>query len=334
MFLSIVIPVYNTEKYLDECLLSILGQDIPGDTYEVICVNDGSTDRSLEILRRYEKDYPNVTVIDRPNGGVCEARNAGLLAARGEYIWYVDSDDMLRENCLPELGASLGQTKCDRLVVGSSNCTEDGKRIPAEKGYTPWENSVVWRNIFHRAFLLERNLMFHYPELTFGEDALYIYEIRRHLPACSEWKEQVYIHRNRPGSLSTETSAEIQDRRLRSTIREAEIMKAYCEQDDVPETETANRFMSFWLGCLYAIAQMPRKTAKIYLWELKKVGLYPCRKPKACTTDHCPDITRTDIVGKVLHYLYVNLGRRWCYWAMRAYFAMSRIKNEMFKEHP
>lgn len=163
MFLSIVIPVYNTEEYLDECLLSILGQDIPGDTYEVICVNDGSTDKSLEILRQYEKDYPNVTVIDRPNGGVCEARNAGLLAARGEYIWYVDSDDMLRENCLPELGAILGQTKCDRLVVGSSNCMENGKRIAAEKGYTPWENSVVWRNVFRRKFLLERNLLFHYP---------------------------------------------------------------------------------------------------------------------------------------------------------------------------
>ena len=333
MFLSFIIPVYNVENYLDDCLVSILRQGISSELFEIVCVNDGSTDGSLGILRQYEKEYLNVKVIDQPNGGVCKARNAGLLAAKGDYIWYMDSDDMIREGCLAELKDILMREKCDRLVVGNCDCTENGEHILSEKGYTAWEKSVVWRNIFRRRFLLDRDLLFHYPELTFGEDALYMYEVCRQQPTRAEWKAQVYIHRVRPGSLSTEMSPETRDRRIRCAIREAEIMKGYCEQDSIVDAETANRFMAFWLGGLFSIAQMPRKTADIYLRELKKVGLYPYKKPKECTTDHCPEITRTGLIGKILHYLYVNLGRPWCYWAMRSYFAAARIKNGRIKEN-
>lgn len=88
MFLSFIIPVYNTEAYLEECLQSILNQDIPANDYELVCINDGLKDGSLDILRRYKRTYPNITVIDQENGCVCRARNTGLRAAKGEYIWY------------------------------------------------------------------------------------------------------------------------------------------------------------------------------------------------------------------------------------------------------
>ena len=118
MFLSFIIPVYNTEAYLDECLQSLLNQDIPAADYELVCVNDGSTDGSLQLLRHYEQEYANVTVINQENGGVCRARNTGLRAARGEYVWFFDSDDVLRHNSLGILLEKSRERSCDRIIVG------------------------------------------------------------------------------------------------------------------------------------------------------------------------------------------------------------------------
>ena len=103
MFLSFIVPVYNTEMYLRECLDSLLTQDIPYDDYEIICVNDGSTDGSLQILREYERNCSNVTVIDQANSGVSTARNAGLDIARGQYIWFIDSDDVVLHDILGDV---------------------------------------------------------------------------------------------------------------------------------------------------------------------------------------------------------------------------------------
>lgn len=98
MFISVIIPVYNVEKYIEECLNSILCQSIK-DT-EIICINDGSTDRSYEILKRYEELYPQIKVISQENKGLSEARNAGINMAQGAYLCFVDSDDMLTQDAL------------------------------------------------------------------------------------------------------------------------------------------------------------------------------------------------------------------------------------------
>lgn len=98
--LSIVIPVYNVERYIEKCLLSCLRQDLSPKQYEIIVVNDGSPDASLSIAERVAKDYLNVTIISQDNQGLSGARNTGLKHAKGEYIWFVDSDDYIEENCL------------------------------------------------------------------------------------------------------------------------------------------------------------------------------------------------------------------------------------------
>ena len=103
MFLSIITPVYNTAKYLPACLDSLLDQGIPYEEYEVILINDGSTDHSAEILDRYANEYPNLRVIHKENSGVSATRNIALDMAQGEYIWFIDSDDFIEKNVLPEL---------------------------------------------------------------------------------------------------------------------------------------------------------------------------------------------------------------------------------------
>ena len=99
LMLSIVVPVYNAERYLEECLRSLFVQDIPADTYEVIAVDNGSRDGSAALIKQLQNEYANlrlVTLIENqlPSG----ARNAGMDAAKGKYMMFVDSDDYLYPN--------------------------------------------------------------------------------------------------------------------------------------------------------------------------------------------------------------------------------------------
>ena len=90
---SIIVPIYNTEKYLEECLKSIVTQSYP--YLEIICVNDGSTDKSSEIIEKFAKNDRRIVVINQENKGLSAARNVGTDKARGEYIMYVDADDFI-----------------------------------------------------------------------------------------------------------------------------------------------------------------------------------------------------------------------------------------------
>ena len=124
MFLSFIVPVYNAETYLAECLRSLEEQDIPKKDYEILCVNDGSTDSSPSILAEFSAQYPNLTVIHKENGGVTTARNAGLDAAQGDYIWFVDADDFIKPGILSSLRSTAMETNCDRLIVGGYQFTD------------------------------------------------------------------------------------------------------------------------------------------------------------------------------------------------------------------
>ena len=96
--ISVIIPIYNSKKYLERCLDSILSQN--GVEVEVICIDDGSTDRTADILNKYEKRYFNVTAIRNENNkGVGSSRNEGLKLASGRYIQFVDADEIGRASC-------------------------------------------------------------------------------------------------------------------------------------------------------------------------------------------------------------------------------------------
>lgn len=109
--ISIIIPVYNVEKYVGKCLSSLVDQTFTD--FEIIAVNDGSKDDSLDILRRFEERYDFVKVIDQKNGGIANARNNGLAAARGEYVCFVDSDDYVGPTYLEELYNACVDTGSD-----------------------------------------------------------------------------------------------------------------------------------------------------------------------------------------------------------------------------
>lgn len=110
--LSIIIPVYNVEKYVAQCLDSCINQTgVSHNNYEIIVVNDGTPDNSMEIVNRYQKLYPSlITIHEQDNGGLSAARNSGIDIAKGEYVWFVDSDDWIVEGCLKYIINKLTET--------------------------------------------------------------------------------------------------------------------------------------------------------------------------------------------------------------------------------
>ena len=114
MKLSIIVPVYNVADYLAKCLDSLLTQDLPQNEYEIIVVNDGSTDNSGDIAQQYADKYAGITLINQANQGLSGARNTGIQQAKGDYIQFVDSDDYLE---VYVLGGLMKQIEKDKLDV-------------------------------------------------------------------------------------------------------------------------------------------------------------------------------------------------------------------------
>lgn len=114
--ISVIVPVYNVEAYVRECIDSLLAQDMPG--LELIFVNDGSTDGSRGILEEYSRMYDNVIVIDQENSGQSVAKNNGVKAASGKYISFVDADDIMMEGALRVLFDKAEQNSCPMVVGG------------------------------------------------------------------------------------------------------------------------------------------------------------------------------------------------------------------------
>lgn len=111
--LSIIIPLYNTEKYIARCIRSCVEQSVESSDYEIIVVNDGSTDNSLQIAKSFENDYPHITVVTQKNQKQGAARNKGLTLAKGEYIWFVDSDDWIEPTAVKDLITIVQDNKVD-----------------------------------------------------------------------------------------------------------------------------------------------------------------------------------------------------------------------------
>jgi len=324
LFLSMIVPVYNAEKYIAECLNSLLSQDLPWQDFEIICVNDGSRDNSLSILQNFSDCHANIRILNKENGGVTTARNAGLEAAQGDYIWFIDADDLIKENILGQLKAMIPETGCDRVVFGAyqftDSLTQEELELSGNKQLvtnTSWHDAVVWRCLLKKDFLIQNDLYFRYPELTHGEDGLFMYEVTLAAPVTVSTEEVLYFYRVHSGSADTSVSIENQMRKLRSHIRITRILQEYFLAMKNPEDGAANKLMVFlWLS-LYQASQLPYREARTATKELQKYGLFPYRRPAQCSLETSYMTDRTDIVGRLFDWIYLHLHTRWGYALMR-----------------
>ena len=209
MFLSFVVPAYNVESFIERCVLSICNQNISKDIYEIIVVNDGSTDNTLLKINSLISKYAeyNIVIIDKPNGGLSSARNAGMAVANGEYIWFVDSDDYIEENCLLDIKQYIEKyNKVDVLLFSTDYVYDDApsvinlRRLPIEQ-YTKGSDifftdyrypySGVQFAIYKHSYLKSLNLEF--KEGIYFEDLLYMTLLLAGNPQCV-YIDKVYYH--------------------------------------------------------------------------------------------------------------------------------------------
>lgn len=139
MKLSIIIPMYNAASSIEKCLESTQKQDLDKSDYEVIVINDGSWDNSLEVTESVIARYNNIHVYSQENGGLSMARNAGLDKAVGDYIFFLDSDDWIAENCLKKIVRTCEENDLDMLRICAANVIE---RV-AHRRFSVRENEVV-----------------------------------------------------------------------------------------------------------------------------------------------------------------------------------------------
>ncbi|MGL4866630.1 MAG: glycosyltransferase [Cetobacterium sp.] len=214
--LSIVVPIYNVEKYLKDCLESLFS--IKNIKKEIILVNDGSTDGSLKIAEEYKKNYPNETIlINKKNGGLSSARNAGLDIAKGKYISFIDSDDFI-DSLKYEQVFNMGKKMGLDIIVGTAIKYKDGN---LEKFYRSEEivNSEiltgneflelsfktncyrmeVWDDIYLTSLLKENNIQF--KEGLLHEDELFTPIVFSKAKKVKLINTSFYYYRQREGSI-------------------------------------------------------------------------------------------------------------------------------------
>ncbi|MFI1773825.1 glycosyltransferase [Thalassobellus citreus] len=210
--LSIVVPVYNVAAYLEKCVHSCFDQNVNKKLYEIILVNDGSTDNSLELCKKLKLQYPDISIVSQENKGLSGARNTGLKHSKGDYIWFVDSDDWISSNCLINIFKKLN-SKLDIIWLGH-DVWYLGK---STKNYIPQQIShaitgedffinhlenqfYIWKFIYNRNFLLANNLTFFegilYEDLEFTPRALV------HAKKCITISEICYHYLVREGSIA------------------------------------------------------------------------------------------------------------------------------------
>lgn len=275
MFLSIIIPVYNCEKYLEDCLLSCLRQDLSADEYEILCINDGSTDSSGEILKKYEDMYNHIIVFTQDNKGVSAARNVGLDNAQGEFIMFVDGDDLIRNNVFASLKSMVEQTGCDRLefggYIGKSKVIEDlCDKKPNPNCFYP---DLLWLNIFRRQAIKKYKLRF-IEGITHSEDILFVNDFRNICIDSVEYPETVYYYRRHSGSATDRSSLNTKLNMIDSYCK----IVCLCRDRMFDNTYKKDLIFPFWCKHMFYliryIPELPYKNRYQILLLLKKLKPY------------------------------------------------------------
>ncbi len=159
--LSIIVPIYNVEPYVERCLRSLEDQDIPKSDYEIICVNDGSPDQSREVVMRLQKEFYNIVLIDQENQGVSMARNNGIDIARGKYLLMVDPDDYVKANSFKNKLDVLDEYNLD---IGFTGFTILDQALEVEYCYDPIsKKNKVCTGIYYKNIQMKGRYPIHDP---------------------------------------------------------------------------------------------------------------------------------------------------------------------------
>lgn len=232
--ISVIVSMYNIEEFVEECVKSLVNQTLKD--IEIILVNDGSSDGTYDIAQRFSNLYSHVQVINKANGGLSSARNAGLSKAKGEYVAFVDGDDYVLPNMFEIMYENARKNNADMVMVGYMRLLEDGtlnfdREMTEQKIFTHKKviqgkseiqndvlapmigvlpesdndielNSCVWRNLYRKEVLDQCGVKFKSEREYISEDMMFHLELLPHLNIISTICKPAYIYRFNRNSLT------------------------------------------------------------------------------------------------------------------------------------
>ena len=304
--LSVIIPVYNLENYIENCVYSLEKQDFLPEEYEIICVNDGSIDQSEERIRKLQEQYTNIRLINQKNSGVSAARNTGIQNAQGEYIWFVDGDDLVRPDCLGKLYRTAADNQLDKLLfrycfihnqqeyrekiqealapAPELLMGENGWTFAGDKRLPEW--NIACNYWIRREVLLKYHLSFPV-HVTFGEDKEFAYWMDHCTGKAGCLQQEIYFYLIREDSaMHTFMSDQKFESYIKGRISLAQhehFLFQNAVRGHMPETRTAvsvreleDRRITEVQGILNRLIQKGnRDLFETCLKLLKESGLYP-----------------------------------------------------------
>ena len=268
---SVIIPIYNTAVYLDDCLQSVVCQ-LPEQEVEIICINDGSTDDSVAVLQPYLARYPNIRLINQPNAGLSAARNAGLQHANGDFVLFLDSDDMLLPNALKTLQQTIRlHPSADIVAFGSILWydTENKKTPNAAFNHTEaimyrsgmdylayfvntrgWGPSAACFYAYRRTLITQNKLLF--PVGMLHEDELFVPQTLSLAGEVHTISESIYLYRMRKSSIvHTET-----EKHSRDKLSIAHQLECFFQEHNNMNTATRRIVYSLLLNAMLGLKRL------------------------------------------------------------------------------
>lgn len=257
---SIIIPVYNNEKFLDKCLDSVVNQTL--NDIEIIIINDGSTDGSLIILKDYAHLNSNIILLDQPNAGQAIAINRALDIARGEYIAFVDADDYIEHNMIETLYKEAKSSNLDLVICNWSKVDINGRML-SYNDHSNFDNKLLDRNEVIQEFLLnqkelvegfswnkliKRNLFdefnIRYPNIKY-EDIPTIFKVLTKIHSCKFINQNLYYYVQHNASItSTKNKKNIED-----FIKAIEMINDILEEENLTSVFKDDYFI-YRVNCL------------------------------------------------------------------------------------
>ncbi len=303
LVLSIIIPLYNNAAYIRKCIDSIDNQELLPESYEILIVNDGSTDNSYDIVKVYAESRTDITLLSQPNQGPGIARNLGMSVAKGKYILFIDADDYLSDNVLKNIIETAENNDLDLLLYKYQEVYEDGERsIPFDydckhvNKVMSGKNAIstlrfyhsVWSGIFSRHFIESQKLYFE--NQVWGEDVWFMVRFLTKAGRVMAVDKICYNYvKYNASSLTSRKNLNLDFLRKVALSRVDVSVKMKRLADSlVIENKSDRQCVEVMINGAYVFSyysiykllqsQMPETTFEYQIKKLSDVGLYPVKK--------------------------------------------------------
>lgn len=323
--ISVIMAAYNAALYLEETLESVLNQTIDG--YEVIVVNDGSKDNTLEILQEYEKKYAILNVIDKENGGPSSARNAGLDVAKGEYIFFFDSDDILELTALEGMYNTAVSKRAELVIAGydifdnyTTTRVRDIEELIEEDIIDKYDARILWTfSLSNKLFKKDIIDQYHFrlPPISYSEDGAFLMNYVYHIHRVAGYNEIIFHYRrlNGEGNAITETISDskvkdyIEAHRIILECATESILRDHTEYQTIKEARKNSEIADYLNKIIFKelnilirqfyskIWSLEEETVRLIVSEIQEKIQILDVKNISLIADENPDIQLFDLCG-------------------------------------